>query len=97
MPKRRKTFAVADLKKKVNLRNQNSTCSAAERMAWNSILEDILMETGNYQGFKYYTRSDLELTEAADCLPGIVWKTLPNGDFTPDREAETDESRRYYY
>jgi hypothetical protein len=39
----------------------------------------------------------LELTEAADCLPGIVWKTLPSGEIKVDREAETDESRRYYF
>lgn len=64
---KRKTFKVEILKKKINGRNRQSICSADCRNAWNSVLADILMDTGNYEGFRYLDKDEVPAGE----LPGI--------------------------
>lgn len=82
---KRKTVDVRALVEKVNHRNKHSTCSRAVRDGWNTFIEDILMETGNYNGFGYYLTSEVP----EGCLPGMV-----NGE---SEKTFPDDSRRYYY
>lgn len=49
----RKTFEVRKLIENVNYRLMHSKCSDAERLAMASVLETVLMETGNYVGFSH--------------------------------------------
>lgn len=54
----RKTFDVEALRQSVNTRLQLSTCSPEERMAMFSILEEVLIATGNYKGFNFTDSND---------------------------------------
>ena len=87
----RKTFDVITMIDDVNARNRKSVVSADVRNGWNSLLETLLHDTGNYAGFNYLEAS--EVPEGA--LPGIVWAQNQNGA----RYAKSfpDESRRFYY
>jgi len=84
---KRKTFSVEALKRKVNHRNKESTCVAATRDGWNSVLEDVLLETGNYNGFRYLKQEEVPPGR----LPGIVWHEDPKKRLFPD------EGRREYF
>jgi hypothetical protein len=84
---KRKTFLVEALKRKVNHRNRTSTCTAAARDGWNSVLSDVLMETGNYKGFRYLTQEEVP----PGYEPGGIWHEDPTKRLFPD------ESRREYF
>lgn len=99
MPSKRKTVKVEDLVKLVNARNKKSTCSPDIRQGWNSMLEDVLHSTGNYQGYGYYTVEDLPEGQA----PGVRYDYDENGhpiqpckDYA-ERFRNCDASRRYYF
>ena len=81
----RKTISVAQLVNETNLRNKVSSCAPEIRQGWNHMLESILHDSGNYQGFGFYTQSDL----AKDITPGI-WRD-------GDRFKDTDSTRIYFY
>jgi len=84
-----KTIKVADLIAIVNRRNRTSTCSPLVRMGWNSLLEEVLVETGNYAGFLLLSPDEVPEDEK----PGIV--IVPNVE--EDTEVSyPDESRRKY-
>tara|TARA_Y100000034_G_scaffold133175_1_gene197975 strand:+ start:92 stop:352 length:261 start_codon:yes stop_codon:yes gene_type:complete len=65
MVRQRKTFDVERLKQVINRRNENSTCDASIRDGWNSILETILFESGNYHGYKYLHEESVPVGEIA--------------------------------
>lgn len=83
----RKTVNVKDLVERVNQRNQLSSCDPRVREGWNSLLEEVLHGSGNYQGFGYYESHQL----GKDVPPGVI-----RGK---DGEKNTfpDETRRFYY
>ena len=66
--KRRKTIEVDRLVDMVNQRNRQSICSQETRDGWNSFLESVLMETGNYKGFMYLDKHHVPAGED----PGIA-------------------------
>lgn len=56
----RKTVAVADLKDRVNKILAHAPTTRQNRIAVASLLEGVLMDTGNYKGFQYlHTELDL--------------------------------------
>jgi hypothetical protein len=87
---KRSTFRVDDLKDTINKCLRESTCSPLERDAMSSILESVLMDSGNYRGFRYLTYSEVPL----GCEPGIEEQQGSDGilSFT-----YPDESRRKYF
>lgn len=87
MPRRRKTFNVEDFKKKINERNRHSTCSAEVRRGWNSVLSDVLMDTGNYKGFNYLNADQVP--------PGHKPGIIPN--YETGKHEFPDDSRVFYY
>lgn len=94
MPYRRKTVNVADLVKETNRILRESTCSAEMRKGVMITMENILMDTKNYRGFRYLTPDEVP----AGHLPGI--NTAEHGQFEEDYEkrfANTDSSRVNYY
>ena len=84
MAKGRKTIEVEAVKNKLNDMLKNGTQSKDERYGLISAIQTILMDSGNYNGFKYLDESEVPKDE----LPGI----RPNQDFT-----NTDETRRKYF
>jgi hypothetical protein len=49
----RKTIQVEAFRTRINGMLAESTCSPAERGAMATILESVLMDTGNYRGYRY--------------------------------------------
>ncbi len=49
----RKTFDVKEFKEIINSRLALTTLTQTEKIGYCSILEQVLQETGNYQGFGY--------------------------------------------
>lgn len=95
---KRKTVDVAALVAKVNERNRLSFCAPAVREGWNDLVETILMETGNYNGFRYLTANEVLRGQA----PGIntVDNTLRfdgDGLQKDERFAGCDDTRREYF
>ena len=78
---RRKTFDVGALITVVNRRNKFSTCDPKVREGWNNILEEVLVQTGNYSGYVYLGPSDVPKGQ----LPGV-----------DDDGNKPDETRRCY-
>jgi len=92
----RKTLSVETLRSEVNRRNRESTCSPEVRQGWNSILESMLMATGNYRGFRFLTPDKVPDGKA----PGIKENQgdfpLAIGNDNADRFKGTDDTRRAY-
>ena len=95
----RKTIEVEKIKAKVNHYLKHSEDHRQEgRIASSTLLEIILHETGNYRGFNYLSKVDMEASKHGT-VPGI------NTDRERGAESMTmeerfegcDESRRYYY
>ena len=82
---KKKTVKVKDLVDLVNSKNRKSTCSAEKRAGWNAFLENVLYETGNYEGFAYLSQSDVPEGQE----PGIVW--------VDSERRFPDETRRVYF
>lgn len=94
MPKSKKTIQITDIVKIVNRRNQLSTCAPSVRHGWNSLLEEILHQSGCYEGFNYYSKKNL----GEEIRPGI--RLGEDGLVHPniaERFRDTDDSRRFYY
>ncbi len=79
-----KTFKVCDLIEEVNRINRLSTCDPAMRMGWNTLLEHVLVETGNWEGYRYLTSG------------GVPFGQLPGKEEKDGKLTFPDESRRYY-
>lgn len=99
MAKSRKTFEVKALKTRVNAFLKNSKDNQTEmRQGMSIMLEGILMDTDNYNGFGY-----LDSDNMADSLNGTTVgintnMRNPHSSMTYDEKfAGCDESRRYYY
>lgn len=88
----RKTFDVAELLYIVNRRNRYSTCDAGQRDGWNSLLEDVLHKTGNYEGFNYLHSHEV----FAGQRPGIRGPVTVEQSME-ERFRDCDDSRRIYY
>lgn len=87
----RKTIKVADLRNQINeaLASTHDDCQPT-REALQTLLERILMDTGNYKGFAYLTPDHLK-GDATGGKPGIY----PASE--RDRAFEgTDHTRVYY-
>jgi len=84
----RTTIKLADLLDTVNRRNRESTCSAATRRGWNSLLEAMLHAADAYKGFGYLYADHVPEGEK----PGIIWEK--DG---PGKHAFPDGTRRVYY
>jgi hypothetical protein len=88
----RKTIEINNIKEKINGIILNSEDSQKEtRAVLGLLLEEILMETNKYKGFKYLTKRDMGLSYSGTTI-GInddqKDKTLFEG---------TDPTRIYYY
>ena len=86
--KSRKTIKLEKLVELVNERNRKSTCSSEVRQGWNSLLEQALMESDNYQGFYYLETKDVPKHHA----PGKRLVSEIEGQFD-----DTDATRINYY
>ena len=84
--KTRKTIDIKRLIEIVNSRNEKSTCSAEIRAGWNDLIEQVLMETNNYEGFQYLRYNEVPVGALAGIEPGH-----DNG-----RPIIPDSSRRRY-
>lgn len=93
MKKGRKTVSVEAIVDQVNTSLKESTCSSETRMGMCTVLEQVLMASGNYNGFRYLDQNEVP----KDQLPGV--RVGDNGDCLTyeERFANTDESRRQYY
>ena len=92
----RKTFSVLALTQRTNAYlATDAKRDGAARQALMTILESVLHETGNYNGFKYLTAKNIDI---ANATPGI--NTTPDGQFIDDyraRFAGTDRTRVEYF
>jgi len=84
----KKTIKVQDLIDIVNRRNKHSTCSPEVRKGWNSLLEEVLHKTDNYNGFNFLAPDEVPEGEK----PGIEC-------FNQDTSKNVfpDESRKVFY
>ena len=89
----RKTINVEALKIEVNQMLAASTCDKAEREGMISVIEKVLMSTGNYRGYRYLSENEVP----AFANPGI---RLSDEVFVlPDATArfkDTDHTRVQY-
>jgi len=92
MKYRRKTIKVEEVKALVNAMLRNSSDdNRSGRATLQTLIETILMDTGNYNGFNYLTPNDME-TSANGTTYGI--------DCRKDRDHwfdDTDHTRVFYY
>lgn len=65
--KNKKTVSVLTLIEIVNRLNKHSTCPVETRKGWNTLLDEVLHKTGNYNGYAYLACQDVPRGE----LPGI--------------------------
>lgn len=90
---KRKTFNVSDLVDTVNQMLRDSKADATERrQGAMNVLEQVLHNTGNYQGFRY-----LLADEIAEGQPGVNYV---DGKPHPDPEqrfVNTDRTRVMYF
>jgi len=88
----RKTIKVEEVKILVNNMLLNSRDdNRSGRTALSMLIETILMETGNYNGFNYLTPNDMETSKNGTTY-GI--------DFNKDKNHwfdDTDHTRVFYY
>ena len=80
------TISIKSMKRKINDILLKSTCSPEKRWGIIMFIEDLLMETGNYNGYGYLTKGEM----MPGSLPGISLDSEGKNIFP-------DETRRYYY
>lgn len=93
MGKGRKTVGVAAIVDQVNASLKESTCSADVRLGMCTVVEQVLMASNNYAGFRYLDQNEVPSSE----LPGV--RVGPGGNCLTyeERFANTDDSRRQYF
>jgi hypothetical protein len=79
-----KTLKVKKLKETVNQMLSQGVMGLDYRMGAISLLESVLLDTGNYDGYRYLQEREVPVLQQ----PGI----REGSDFN-----DTDPSRRYYY
>lgn len=94
----RKTFKVADFKSRANYFLANSHDDKKEqRLAYATMVEGVLMDTGNYQGFGYLNADDMKGSENGTSV-GINFTTATDSaQAYKERFEDTDDSRRFYF
>lgn len=92
---KRKTFEVDKFRNLINNMLAGSVCSAEERKFMLIILEHVLMETGNYQGYKYLGSDKVPEGH----LPGINTHAFDKNDNPSPAELfqNTDNTRVFYF
>jgi len=92
---KRKTFEVDKFRNLINGMLAGSVCSAEERKSMLIILEHVLMETGNYNGYRYLGEDKVPEGH----LPGINNKVFDeNPNPTPEILFQgTDNTRVFYF
>jgi len=94
MAKSRKTTEVKKLVEMANNMILNSTDdSIGYRQGIMLFIENILHETGNYNGFGYLSLNDLQKAHSEYKIPGI---NDPNDEYE-ERFKNTDRTRVHYY
>lgn len=95
MTKRRKTIKVAAIVESINEYLLNSLDNkTAARDAMGMFLESVLMETGNYNGFRYLDEKDMKLSFEGTTV-GIRHGSKDDGTYCADFEG-TDRTRVQY-
>lgn len=84
----KKTISVKKFVDEINRRNKLSTCEPNVRNGWNDLLEFVLRETNQYNGFGYLQQHEVPQGQ----LPGII-KNLED----PEKNTYPDDSRKVYY
>lgn len=97
----RKTFSVDTFR--TNINNKLATTadtpeSFAHRISLTIILEELLMDTGNYKGYHYLSEDDMEQNGPAGwARPGVRRYFDEEDKFgNTSQFANTDDTRRYY-
>lgn len=87
--RKRKTVSVEWLKERVNSFNLESADDlSASRLSMSFLLEEVLVESGNYRGLGFIGTKQREASSRPDFSIGI------NDDLSFEG---TDDSRRFYY
>lgn len=96
---KRKTIKVNRVKELVNSYLLNSRDDNKDLRFGNAILlEQVLMETGNYNGFGYLNARDMKRSELGDSIGINTTNDKPAETLTHEERFEnTDDSRRYYF
>lgn len=94
----RKTIKVEDFKNTINAMLKDTVCPEDVRRGLIASLESVLLETGNYNGFKYLLEHEVPEGQ----LPGINYEVNTSGNFVPcedynKRFFNTDCTRIQYY
>lgn len=79
---KRKTIEVSALKDQINFMLANSRCSVDGRKSMMVILENVLMDTKNYNGFRYLGEKEIPAGE----FPGIY-----DSQYEKKRNPTTDD------
>lgn len=79
---KRKTIEVSALKDQINFMLANSRCSVEGRKSMMVILENVLMDTKNYNGFRYLGEKEIPAGE----FPGIY-----DSQYEKKRNPTTDD------
>lgn len=93
MRKGRKTVSVESIVDQVNTSLKESTCSADIRLGMCTVVEQVLMASGNYNGFRYLDKNEVPKGQ----LPGVRIDEDGQCLTYEERFANTDDSRRQYY
>ena len=95
MSKAKKTINVQELKEKVNGFLKDSTCNEDVRRGMICILETVLTDSGNYNGYNYLNQTQVP----AGYKPGININTVGEDPMIyciVERFKETDNTRVRY-
>ena len=99
MPRQRSTVRIFDLLGTVNAMLATSTCVPAGRAGMAAVLEKVLMESGQYAGFRCLTQDEVpegQLPGIRDLDPNATYDRATSR-YTDGRFDFTDETRRCYY
>jgi len=91
----RKTINIAELTASVNKMLSESTLGPEQRRGMITVLESVLLSTGNYRGFGYLTESEVPPGHR----PGVNISPV-DGQHMEDYDARfhnTDTTRVHYY
>lgn len=86
----RKTVSVESVRETANNMFRTGVGSSELRLGVIVLLEEILHQTGNYNGFRYLFEDEVP----EHCLPGI---NSGDGKSAEEKFANTDGTRRFYF
>ncbi len=85
--KARATIKIRNAVALVNFRNRRSTCEPTTRTGWNALIVTLLIETNNYQGFRYLHADEVPADQLCGCISDYD---------NPENHQFPDESRIVY-